>query len=30
MIQTMIQESSEVEWLSLGFVLELHRWLPVS
>jgi hypothetical protein len=29
-IQTMIQESSNVEWLLLGYVLEVSRRLPVS
>jgi hypothetical protein len=30
MIQTMISESSQSEWLLLGFVLEIARRLPVS
>jgi hypothetical protein len=29
-IQTMIQESSQTEWLLLGYVLEISRRLPVS
>ena len=30
MIQTMIQESSQAEWLLLGYVLEVSRRLPIA